>query len=208
MRRLVILLLTMCMLLCFLLTGCGKKSELEGIWHAQIDLTDYINESSGNEELSEYVTITYFGFDYFANFREDGTYEFEIDSAGAKEMYDQVRADFKDGVIKYFEAKIEENNANVTVEELLERQGSSLDALVEDAFPESKLQSLIDSLENEGKYESNEGKLYLSPSLDTKPARDTYEEYTLNENTLTLTAGNTQQSGEFELFPMVFEKIG
>lgn len=208
MKKFIVLLLTMCMLLCILLTGCGKKSEIEGFWHAEIDLTDFINESLENEELGEYVKISYFCFDYFAYFNDDGTYEFKFDTEGAATMYEQVREDFKKGVLEYFQAMIDENNADITVEELLEKQGKPLDELIEDEFPDEYLQGFMDSLSNVGNYESKEGKLYLSASLDTRPSKEVYEEYTLEGDTLTITAGNTKQSGEFDVFPLVFEKLG
>ncbi len=208
MKKFIALLLAMCMLLCMLLTGCSKKSEIEGFWHAEIDLTDYINESSGNAEISEYVTISYFCFDYFAYFNDDGTYEFKVDTDGAATMYEMVREDFKKGITEYFEAMIQENNANVTVEELLERQGTSLDALVEESFSDEMLQDFIDSVSHTGNYEAKEGKLYLSDGLDTRPSKEVYEEYVLDGTTLTITAGNTDHSSEFNIFPLVFEKLG
>lgn len=208
MKKFIVLLLTMCMLLCILLTGCGKKSEIEGFWHAEIDLTDFVNESIENNGLGEYVKISYFGFDYFAYFNDDGTYEFNFDTDGAASMYEQAREDFKKGVTEYFEAMIEKNNANITVEELLESQGKSLDALLEEEFPDDKLQSFMDSMSHEGNYESKEGKLYLSDGLDYRPSKEVFEEYTLDGTTLTITAGNTKQSSEFDIFPLVFEKLG
>ena len=208
MKKIIVLLLTTCMLLCILLTGCEKKSEIEGFWHAEIDLTDYINENSGNAEISEYVTISYFGFDYFAYFNDDGTYEFKVDIDGAETMYDLVREDFRKGITEYFEAMIEKNNANITVEELLERQGTSLDALVEESFSDAMLQEFIDSISNAGNYVAKEGKLYMSAGFDSRPSGEMYEEYVLDGSTLTITAGNTEQTGEFNIFPLVFEKLG
>lgn len=208
MKKTILFILAVSLTLSMLLTGCSPKSELEGYWHATIDLTDFVNEGLDVGDLGEYININYFGFDYFAYFNDDGTYEFKFDTDGATSMYEQVREDFKKGVLEYFQAMIDENNADITVEEFLERQGKSLDELIEDEFPDEYLQSFMDSLSHEGNYESKEGKLYLSDGLDTRPSKEVFEEYTLDGTTLTITAGNTKQSSEFDIFPLVFEKLG
>ena len=211
MKRITAILLSVLML-CLSLVGCfARKSsndkQIVGVWKATIDLTDYINESSGNDELSEYIKIGDFSFQYYAEFKEEGTYSFQIDKTAAEKMYEQVRNDFIHGVEKYFNDMINKNNVNMTVEELLSKQGTSLEKMAEDAFSDDKLEDMIKSLENMGNYTAKDGKLAMSPNFDTKPSGDVYEEYVISGTTMTITEGTTTGNSEFELFPMVFEKV-
>lgn len=49
---------------------------------------------------------------------------------------------------------------------MLEQSGISIDELVNEAFGDENIQSIIDSAASEGKYEARDGKLHMSESLD------------------------------------------
>ena len=197
------------LLLIALLAGCGGAAEqsLAGSWTADVNMTDYLNDMLGEEEeLGQYLTLDDFTIKLLAEFKDDGTYTFSGDPEAAKAAMDNLKVQLKGAMTAYLEDMIEQEDLGMSLDELLEASGMSLDDLVNEMDESFSAEDLVSGLSMEGKYKYEEGKLYLSDSLDEEA--EEYEAAQLEGDTLTLT-GEGEEDGEFEgLYPVVFQRAG
>lgn len=190
---------------CFMFTGC-TKNELEGSYIMDLDFSEQINSGFAGSDLEEYIKIETGYFTYIAKFNADGTYSFDVVDQSLVDMIDSVRLTVADGMRRYYKMKLLEADSPLSVDEFLEQQNIDLDAVAKDAFSDAMVEEMIGSLENEGYYTAKDGKLCMSESLDTRPDPEVYEEYTLEGDTLTITAGSTENETEEGIYPLVFKK--
>ncbi len=191
------------------LSGCGGNAPLAGAWEATIDMTEFINGQLGDEEMEKYIKIEDFSLNYRMTFKEDGTYEAAVDEESAKKMYAKAKEAFKSGATAYLQAMIDSAGGGYTVDDLLSLSGTTLDAMVDQAFSEENLNTMMESLTNKGNYEAEEGKLYLSKSEDYAVDKEVYELFEISGNKLTIEKGTAEdvELDGFSIYPMEFEKV-
>lgn len=199
--------LALVLLLCFVMSGCNKTDDLTGMWYAELDITDYVNENMVADELREYVQITRFVFQYIVQFYADESYSFGVSYYDAEEMYHWSREEYRAGLERYYKAQIAEQNLDMTVREYLAEKGTSLYTLVEKAFPEMQIYDFIEQFYFEGKYIIKDGKLLLSSGFDIHQSKSFYVEYTLEDSVLTFTGGTIEIPEEYNIFPIPLMNI-
>lgn len=90
--------------------------------------------------------------------------------------------------------------------------GGSLDDYVDEILGDDIWSEVLDGLQGEGKYETKDGKLFLSDGLEHDVDPEIYDTYTISGSTLTLTdnVGGENVSSDYQykefLYPMSFEK--
>lgn len=200
------------LLLVALLAGCGGGTAEKGIagsWAADVDMTEYLNAAlSAEEDLGKYLTLDSFTIKLLADFNEDGTYSMKGDPDSAKAAMDGLKEQTKAAVTAYMEDMIKEQGLDMSLDELLEASGMSMDDLVDQMDQAYSTEDLLGDLTMEGKYLYEEGKLALSDSLDEEADLSTYEAVELDGDTLTLTGGDDADSDFAGLYPVVFERVG
>ncbi len=215
----VCLVLAMCIMLSF--SGCsmlgGDRAALIGTWEGTIDLSNAINsqltaENEEDAELTELLKVSDFKIGLVYNFNSNGTYSIEGDEEITQASIDKMKTDMRAGLITYFENTIDEANLDITVNELLAMSDTDLDTLMDEAFSELNVESLIGTMEGEGNFEAKDGKLYCSDGLDYAVDRAVYETYEINGDTLTITGGSEEDDPEEQtlldaIYPMVFTKV-
>lgn len=211
MKRVVSALLAMVMLCAMLVsfTGCGADDPIVGTWQATIDMTDYINSQIGDEEMQNYIKIKDFSLLYRLVFDADGTYMAVVNEDEAEKMYAAAKDTFKTGATQYLQSMIDAAGGGYTVDELLALSGTSLDKMVEQAFSDDNLDTMIDSMTKDGNFKAEDGKLWLSAGLDYAVDPESYERFEISGNKLTLNEGTaeTVEIEGFEIYPLVFEKV-
>ena len=173
------------MLLSLALSACAPTENLVGLWYIELDISEYVNENFIDPELREYAEVSRFVFQYLLRFNEDGTYRFEPAFPDAEEMYHWTREAYRTGLEQYYQDQMTPNGVNLPLNEYLKENGTSLDALIEETFPITRLYELMKPLYKEGRYKAKGGKLFLSTGLDTEPDEKTYETFTMKDTVLT-----------------------
>lgn len=198
-------------LMCALLlacAGCGDKEAdaLVGDWQATIDMTDMVNDEMkaglGNDaELMSYFNISDFTIKINLSFGSDGTYKLTADQASLEQSLDAVVATFRDGIINYFEDMIAQQGVDMTVDEVLEASGYTLDDFLEEAFDKQSMMSSMSEMNSSGTFKAKSGILSLNDGKETG-----LEAYELDGNKLTLTGEGVEDSDLVGLYPLVFTK--
>lgn len=213
MKKKLVSILCIVMLFALVLSGCSnEKDALIGEWEGKLDVTDYINDIlvAEDELMGQYVEIRDFSIIYTISFNEDDTYSLDVDKRAFDDTVDNMIDDVVAGLMDYLEDMIEAEGLNMTVDELMELSGISMDALLEESFPADSFDEIVEALEMEGYFDVDDGKLLLSESLSTKPDPNVYERYTLEGDTLTIDEGTAEveEIDGFDVYPMVLKKIG
>lgn len=197
------------------LTGCGEKENpIIGSWQAELELADVLTEAfAQDEEMGPYLQIRSFPIQLQTVFREDGTYSMSVDHASAESAMSGLMEDLRSSIEDYLNAAVAEYGGTITAEEILAEDGTSMDALMAEMELELSSGDLLSVLNGEGKYLAENGRLYLSDSIQTEAGANGYETYVIEgegaDQTLTLTAGESGGENELEpLYPMVFHRAG
>lgn len=214
MKKRIAMVLCLVMALSAVLCGCGasEKDALIGSWTGTMDLAEAVNagfvEGLGTDaaDMAEYLTIENLNVTMTMTFNEDDTYSLVVDEAALEEamlgMMDEIAA----GMVEYFEALLEAEGLDMTVEELLAYSGMSIDTLSEELYAAVATEDMFGDLNSEGNFKVSDGKLYLSDGLDYAVDETIYELYTVEGNTLTIDKGTATDEYEDYIYPMVFTK--
>ena len=216
MRKIVSMLLIAVMLLAFV--GCGNsksgdKEKFVGTWNATLDMTDVLNESlregiaEEDETMADYFSVDKFDFVVEFTFNEDGTYSTTVDEASLNRSSDALKASVKDGLMRYFEDMVAEMDLDMSVEDLLDLSGRSIDALLDEALPTDLFDDVLDEFRLKGNWKAENGKLHTTESVDESIDKNAYELYEFTSNgdiKLSLVDDSEDESG---VFPMILKKV-
>lgn len=210
MKRIIAITLTLAMA-ALLLCGCGNdRTKLEGTWQTEVDLSQQVNQMILGE-VSEYFDFSNFTITFLLTLNADGTYSLRPEETSAKAAFDSLLVRLKDGFIKFYEAEIAEAGLDMTVEELLATRNTTMDDLIETlrkTIEEDGLAAeLVKANTREGQFDAKDGKLYLSAGLEYGVDENVYDTYTLEGNTLTLTAHVGGNEDTQLIYPQVFQKV-
>lgn len=194
-----------------LLTACGEQDKFIGSWEAEVNMAEYIMKSMVEEdaEVAEYFDIEDFTLVLQMTFNSDGTYTKGIDMEAAKEAFAGLQKDFENGVTKYLEDVIKTSGLDMSVEDVLEASGTTLDEMVEESFGSSVLVELAEEMKSGGNFEVKEGKLYLSDGEENTIDENVYETYEISKDELKLleSIGSEDEDDVEELYPLIFKRV-
>lgn len=204
---------SLALLLALLLAGCGggDAAALVGEWSLTIEMADSLNAEWGSdEEMAQYLHVDTFPVEMRYTFSKDGTYACSLDEAAFQASVDRVKAQLKEGLLAYGQDIIAQQGLEgvVTVEDLFEVMGGSLDDLIDEAFDEDAVSQLMEEAASEGNYEAKDGRLYLSDGVENRVDPLIYDLYTLEGDTLTLTESVGGDTDMAELYPLTLKKVG
>lgn len=210
-KRVSLLLSVLTLVLLLALAGCGGGSNLAGIWEAEIDLSDALNQELAGDEASEYVSITDFKMVLRLNLAQDGSYTLSVDQDALAQSADSVEAAVKDGIKAYLEKTMKDaaEQAGMTVDELLALSGSTMDELLAEAVGELELDDMAEGMEESGTYKADQTKLYFSDADSGEIDESGAVPYELSGDELRLTAGSEADDEALAgLLPIVFKRVG
>lgn len=196
------------------MAGCSDPGEasLTGTWEAQVDASAVLDEilADMDEELQSYFEFDGFSFTMVMTLREDGTYTTSADEVSVEAAVDSLVTSLEDGMIKAMEAQLAQMGIDTSVEEALAATGMTMADLMTGIDAEAMVAQMTGS--SEGNYKAEEGKLFLSSSLETTVDEAIYDTYELDGDTLTLTGhfgaeGEEEQAFADDMYPMVFQRI-
>ena len=192
----------------------SEQKKFIGTWEGSIDMTEYLNLliSAEDEGIGTYIKISEAVLVVKMTFREDGTCERFVDKEAAGNLINAIQEDFRSGLTGYFEDFIKEAELDMTVAELLAENGMTMDDLLDAAFGDEMIDSMVSELISEGKYDAKDGKLFVSDGLDADIDETEYETYKISDTELTLLEAFGEDSDELaeldaDLYPIIFKKV-
>lgn len=215
-RKMVCVLMIAAMVLA--LVGCGgsgknnDKEKFLGTWKVDVDMTDIINGglTEGMDQIdasaSEYFNISKFDLTVIFTFNDDGTYSMDVDDDSFNSSVDGVKEDIKAGFIKYFEDMIAGMGLDMSVDEVLEASGMSIESLIDESLTSEMFDSMIEEFEVSGKWKVEKGKLYLTESADDDFDEENFDYYEISEEGIKLYIPEGMED-ETGLYPMYLTKV-
>ena len=176
--------------------------------------------------LADYVED--FSLKYTMVFNEDGTYSAGIDSADRQSTMEALKASATEYYNDFFFILLAETVVQMGVdweinspEDLEAFMGVTLDEAIEeilgmnmDSYLDVVMSGMMDGYMTEdifqaqGRYKTKDGHLHLSDGLDGEIFDEVYDPYTVEGNTLTISAGPAGLSSEIkEFYPLVLDKV-
>lgn len=186
-----ILALSLALLLLISLAGCAEPDPIVGTWTGEIDDANRINqllEDTYGTEMAQYWKVETFSVTIQMTFRRDGTYSQTVDNEKLNASMDQLKQVLSAGLTAFLEDLIAASNTDITVDALMQQLNISVDDLMNSAFSEKTIGEVENEYTFEGKYKTEDGKLYTSTGPDINVDENWYETYEISEDTLTLLA--------------------
>lgn len=195
------------------LVGCSNSDskKLVGTWRCEMDLTGILEESlaGADEMFAELADFTPVIIVLYADFKEDGTVAIYADEQQADEAFEKLLDEFVVVLEEYMVEQIyEQTGMQMTIEEILELTGLNIKEELEKLGLENLSKEMCKEMAQEGKYKAENGKLHISDSVVHNIDPAVYETYVLDGDVLTLTGYVGMSAPEYDLYPMVFHKIG
>ena len=157
-------------------SGCEEENPIIGKWEASIS-----HQALNPDDTTAKIGVwNYINFeDVFKvqtyEFTEDGYYSLVSDN---KQYINDYKAAVEKGLRRYYEDIIKTNNLKVTVEEAMQIDGASVDVLID----KESVERLKENTRIEGKYKTEDGKLYLSSDRKKEVNPDCYIEYEITKD--------------------------
>lgn len=211
MKKLLCVVLSLVLALSMIGCGGSDAEKIIGTWEGEMDAAELLNAGmdTGDESMSEYIHADSFPVVWQFTFNEDGTCRLAIEEESFKESFNAYLETFKAGLTKYLEDMLAEMGMEMSVDELLTQMGGSLDDLVAETLNDEMIEEAMGDMVSEGKYKVEDGKLFLSDSLDEEINENVYVTYELDGKNLTLleSFGEALEGLEDMIFPMELEKV-
>lgn len=120
-------------------------------------------------------------------------------------LIDTLTSYYPDATLNSWE-DIEELLEMSKEEMIITRLGMPIDEYVEQNMGDNYLNEVIESMESEGRFSVEPGKLHTSSDINVEPKEGDYESFVLDGDTLTLTDYAGTSSMEGVVYPMVFQR--
>lgn len=165
------------------LCACGGD-KLVGKWESEIEMKEIIFDGMDSATRAEVEEM--FDFDDLtlvvqAEYKQDGTFKMYAD---ADTLYDDLYDIIEEGLRESFEEVIEQENSDMSVSELLNYMGTSLDELTKELVDEFDIDDLTEESTTEGRWKLIGDKLLTSDDVDEEP--DEYTDIKIEGDTLIL----------------------
>lgn len=193
------------------LVGCSNaKSEVLGTWKADVNLAEFINQemAAADETVAEYLSVDSFYLTMVLDFKENNTYSISLDESNLDATMDKFKQDVRSGMERYLVDMMADMDLEMTVDEIMEASGTSMEELLEQAFTDEMMQQIVDSAKSEGKFKVKDGKMYLSAGLDYEVDESIYGNYIIDGGKLTLVDYSGEEDEFLGLYPLTFTKAG
>ena len=189
-----------------------RRETVEGTWEAEIEIGEYLTEMLTSDEsfaeLADFFELKNCTLVYEMEINDDGTYKLSVDKNSAKDAADDIRKAFKQCMEDYFKDYIEGQNSSMTVDELLEESGISMDDLLDAYMGEDNENyvKLFEEMATEGYWKVEDDKFYTAETEDDFD-EDEYDEFELDGDSLTFTDGSGEDAEEMQfIYPMEFTR--
>ncbi|MBQ8237272.1 MAG: hypothetical protein IJZ39_03885 [Oscillospiraceae bacterium] len=190
------------------MTACGSDHDkIVGVWETEVEFADVFNNTLGNAENAEYLKVDSLKLKMILTFAADDTYSMVADPASVEAAMDGLKESLWAGMERYLVDTIAATGLNLEIGDILEMLNTNMDALIGDVLTPELIAEVTQIMAAEGRYLAEEGRLYLTDSVDKEVNENIYETYILNEDALTLVRPSTTDPYTELLYPLEFTRV-
>ena len=190
------------------MTACASDQEkMVGTWQSDVEFAPVFNDTLSSTEDAEYLSVESLKIRVILTFTEEGTYTLAADADSMKAAMESLKDSLKVGVERYLEDTIAESGMDLTIDEILEIMGTSMDELIDAVVSQEMIDEMAQSMVAEGNFKAEDGKLYMSDSLESAIDETVYDTYTLEDDVLTLVSTTQTDAQADLLYPMTFSRV-
>ncbi len=160
-----------------------EAMALVGTWEGEVDVTESFTTgfaASDGQDMLPYLDMKDLTLKLSLTFREDGTFTLAVDEGSASAMIDKALSQVAAGMREYLQDELKKSGVDISVDELLAAQGTTLEELMDMSIPEAQRKMMVAqmSVGSEGEFTVEDGELYLN---------DDSTSYVLENDKLTIT---------------------
>ena len=203
-----LLAVVMIMVLAMSLCGCGNTAKkLYGSWEMTVDFSKEIESELNEPEFHAPLDVT-----LVVQFNEDGTFEMYADEASTTESLNGWLEAFVDFTVE--QTYVEYEEMGMSREEvdqaMMDQYGMGMKEMMDEAMADSiSVEDVVAELQTSGVWEAKGDKLYMD---EVEVAADTYDNFTVEGDTLTLTIPEGAEVDAADMmegmeYPLVFTRV-
>lgn len=189
MKRYICLLLVLVMMMT-LLSGCGAKKKLLGVWETKLDISPLVGQMLADAQLGGDHTVTGFEITGRLEFFKDNTFILQLDPDTLSMALDKLLTELEQGLLDLLQSQLQEQGLSLPIGDLLTSSdltpGDLTDRLRQHLEQKDFSGSLYQQSSLQGFYRLKGDKLLFCGDEETK-LDDTFLRYTLEANTLSFT---------------------
>ena len=204
-KRLTVLLLVLALALS--LTACGSdQKKMVGVWETEVEFADIFNNTLGNAENAEYLKVESLKLKVILTINDDDTYSMAADPASVDAAMASLKESLKAGMEEYLVDTIAATGLNLAIGDIMDMLATDMDTLIGQVLPPELMAEITGSMTAQGRYLAEDGKLYLTDSVDKEIDETVYETYILEEEKLILVTPNEIDAYTDLLYPLEFTR--
>lgn len=179
-----------------------------GRWRVTLELAGELNKAFAQQGLGDYLAVESFPVVMELELGEEGDYTLAADETAFARTVETLKEELTAGFTAYTRDRLTESGVELEVSEVFDAMGTSLTELLDRAFDRASLTDLALG-EEKGRFVAWQGRLYFAPEGGEGFAKDRWEGYTLEGDTLTLTLGEGALHAAFssEVYPLRFQRV-
>lgn len=190
-----------------------ESVSIVGTWETTIDCGAVVEAALSSNERYTAMGSNFFNgleIESAVTFYADGTMVSKVDEVSAREFAEEF-------VVALLKVSIESIGLNMSVEEYLESNGTSLEEVIDEMYGSDAMTKMFEELQQEGTYRVDGNKLYLIRKGEEFD-ENKYMPFTLTADTLVMEAPVGQDYGadvdqeivetaKNALYPMTYTKV-
>ncbi len=188
------------------------SETLVGEWRTTLDLTESAQAGIDAEadEMNKYLKLKDYTFDFILTLEEDGTFSLRIDDESIDRTIENMTRQFEEALRSYYEDFIRSNKLNMTVDEMLADQNTSIEDMVAEVRDGLvPVEWIKENTSIDGFYKVQDGYLICSWDAEFSDDVSSYFSVYLTKKTMILTVLDSPDwdvwDGIFE-YPLQFER--
>ncbi len=181
-------------------------AALVGTWQSSLDFTNAINAkiSEADPTIGQYLVLTDMTVDVSITLAADGSFTTSYSQESINALVAKLEQQMIPAMDSYLRAQLAANGQDITLEEALASQNTTLEALVHESLnPEELANSLISTSQGSGSYTANDYQLTFTYGTETSLS------YYVRDNILYLFPESSSSLSEYtEQAPFALSKVG
>lgn len=159
------------------LGGCSDAKRFTGDWESSVDLTGYVNTLLAQNVEETTLKAQNFTVYLDVKFTEDGVYTYSVNTDKTAASLDALSSDVQNGMVAYIESTLSAGGYSMTVDEFLAISGNTRENMTSEIIDTIGINGELKKISGSGKYEAEDGKLFVSRKKDIAPSETEYLTY-------------------------------
>ncbi len=192
------------------------EEKIIGTWAFTFEMDNYINYLLSSEEDVEFFEVEGMELQMNFIFFDNGTYKMAADEDSTEKFISDFLVQFRNAMELYMMEVLKQEGIEMSLDEFLTASGTSMDELMEEAFSDVDLESVVNESMSQGLFKLENGKIYLSDDLEGDFSEDEGSDYKfIDDDTLEVSTeleGDDEEDEELkdilaQMTPMTLKRV-